>query len=241
MSKKITTDEIKLACEMLKKFCDEFEMIYGRGAMTMNLHLLNHFHEMILNCGPLWCYNLFPFENNIGKLKEFVCGHTDVLKQIAMKYSRSRNSECATNERLNTTNYIEAYGPIKIILKQEHISIFEVNGCSIDVQIWARAKKNGIIFTSKNYKQTKSVDFFVELEDGQIGAVEFYFGEKLMPKLLLEVYEKTYRNFHWTEVKSTQSHEIHPIKSIKQKILFLKAGTIEYITNEPDMYGAFFC
>lgn len=57
--KNLDIDEIKSACEMLRKFADEFELIYGRGAMTMNIHLLNHYYEVIMNCGPLWCIICF--------------------------------------------------------------------------------------------------------------------------------------------------------------------------------------
>lgn len=240
--KEIKIDEIKLACGMLKKFAEDYELIYGKGAITMNVHLLNHYTEVILNCGPLWCYNLFPFENNIGVLKEYVCGNTDVLKQIAMKYSRSRKYE--TIEKTNgELNHTVASGPITITFKQEHIDVFGKYGHSLDLeaaQVWRKAKINDIVYTSKYYKQTKSSDYFVELKNGRIGIVEFFFGEKLMPNLFLEVFEKTHYNYHWTEVTSSKSYEIHPYESIKRKLLFLKVGSIEYVSNEPNMYGAFF-
>lgn len=136
--KKLKIEEIKTACEMLKKLSNQYEKIYGCGAVSMNLHLLNHYYDMILNCGPLWCYNLFPFENNIGTLKKFVCGNTDVLYQIAMKYSRSRKYDEAP---LSTEepNRFEAYQPVTITAKGEHLDILQSDGCILNsetLMVW---------------------------------------------------------------------------------------------------------
>lgn len=239
--KTIKMTEIQRACDMLKKFADDFEGIYGCGAVGMNLHLLNHYHRMILNCGPLWSYNLFAFENNIGVLKKFVTGNTDVLCQIAMKYARSRANENidSMHER---SNQIEACGSISIILDQEHVDIFERDGHTLDsgaMKVWQKIKMNQIIYTSQQYKQTKSADFFVEVENGQIGIIQYFFGEKFQPKFLLNVFDKIHANHHWTEVKPTNSLEIYSCKEIKQKLLYLKSVGIQYTTTEPNMYGAF--
>lgn len=83
-------DEVNEACQTLLEFANEFESIYGKAAVTMNIHLLKHYKECVLNCGPSWSYALFAFENNIGVLKKFVFGETDVLEQIAKKYAATK-------------------------------------------------------------------------------------------------------------------------------------------------------
>lgn len=60
----IKKSEVISASEMLINFANEFESIYGAGAVTMNIHLLRHYREIIENCGPLWSYAMFGFENN---------------------------------------------------------------------------------------------------------------------------------------------------------------------------------
>lgn len=52
--KQTNVEQISTACEMLQQFAKEFEQIYGRGAVTMNIHLLHHYHKMILNCGSIY-------------------------------------------------------------------------------------------------------------------------------------------------------------------------------------------
>lgn len=183
--KTIKMNEIQRACEMLKKFSDDFEGIYGRGAVSMNLHLLNHYHRMILNCGPLWSYNLFAFENNIGVLKKFVIGNTDVLRQIAMKYARTRTND-TTHSTSERSNQIEAYGSIAVNLNQEHVDIFERSGHSLDsrtIKVWQKVKMDQIIYTSKHYKQTKSADYFVEVENGRIGIIQYFFWRKISTEI----------------------------------------------------------
>lgn len=64
--------EVREAYNMLIDFVNEFEEIYGPGAVTMNLHLIRHYFDMVMNCGPLWAYSLFGFENCIGRLKKYV-------------------------------------------------------------------------------------------------------------------------------------------------------------------------
>lgn len=98
--KNIKSSEIRVACDLLLNFADEFEEIYVPGAVTLNVHLLRHYFNMVMNCGPLWAYSLFGFENNIGRLKKYVVGTPDVLDQIAHKYSIDKSS-CAEILQLN--------------------------------------------------------------------------------------------------------------------------------------------
>lgn len=237
--KDVKVDEVRAACEFLKQFASEFEDIYGPGAVTMNLHLLNHYQGMIFNCGPLWSYNLFGFENNIGVLKRLVCGTTDVLNQIAFKYSRSQGSDDTV--LASQQNDFEAYHSKTISIKPEMIHIIENAGVVLKssnvVDIWRRARVRGKIYTSKNANVTKSIDYFVELKDSKIGKIEFFFGQKFSPNLLIQHYEETYQNYHWAEIKPKNSFQIYQCDEIEKELLYLQAGRIEYMTNEPNFHG----
>lgn len=125
--KSATMAEIHTACELLKEFANDFENIYGKGAVTMNLHLLNHYEDVIKSCGPIWCYNLFPCENNIGVLKKFVTGPTDLLNQMAAKLSLSRNFDHNSNASEGKKHSAEATMRNKIVLKPEWIRILKIH------------------------------------------------------------------------------------------------------------------
>lgn len=84
--KKASSKNLEKSCDMLEEFVREFECIYGKSAVTNNIHLLRHYRKTVVNCGPLWAYSWFGFKSNIGTMKSFVCGPTDSMHQIAEKY-----------------------------------------------------------------------------------------------------------------------------------------------------------
>lgn len=117
----ITLNEVSAACDMLLRFANDFEVIYGKGATTINLHYLRHYREMILACGPLWSYSLFAFENNIGEIKKLVCGTTDVLEQISKKNSAAqikghRHGDLASDSK-------ELSSPTEIDIRTEYLPV----------------------------------------------------------------------------------------------------------------------
>lgn len=236
--KEINRNELRRATAMLNEFSSEFQEIYGKGAVTMNVHLLNHFHIMVENCGPLWSYSMFGFENNVGVLKRFVSGKTDVLIQIGTKYVSSRDEVMQQNNF--EKDIIAAYQKKNIVLKKDQINVLNSAGVVLQgdqLTIWRRIKLRGIIYTSANSIQTKSADYFVRITNKHVGKIEFFFGDKLKPKLMLHVYEETFENFHWTEVSESNRFEIYSCEEIEKKMLYFKVQSVEYITSEPNSYG----
>lgn len=235
---KIETSEVERASEMLIQFADEFENIYGPGAITMNLHILRHYGPMVRNCGPLWSYSMFGFESNIGHLKNYVCGTSDVLNQIAHKYSISSDLEKKTDacERWND----EFYQQSTIFVKKEHLDALEIEGVVLNssiLKIWRRARVAGEVLTSIYANETKSIDYFVQCKNGRIGKIVFFFEYNIIPKLLLHIYEKKYQNYHWCEISKSDSFEVCATTQIEKKLLYFNVGSIEYITNEPNSYA----
>lgn len=233
---KITKSEVSSACEMLINFADEFENIYGPGAVTMNIHILRHYRQIVEKCGPLWCYAMFGFENNIGKLKNFVCGTTDVLNQITHKYTLLANHENSVNEKVND----KLDHQIVIRVEQQHISTLEREGvlCNDNIlKVFRRATINSKIYNSTHSKETRSIDYFVEIENNQIGKIVYFFESKSTSKFLLHVHERNFQNFHWIEVKPTPAYEVYSTREISEKWLYFEIGEIKYITKPPNTYG----
>lgn len=84
--KKIHHDEIQLARKMLTQFADEYELLYGKTKVTMNVHLLRHVADAVLHSGPLWSQSMFAFEQSNGEIVKMVSGRNSILLQIAEKY-----------------------------------------------------------------------------------------------------------------------------------------------------------
>lgn len=82
----ISAKELEEAEKRLKQFAVEFPRLYGSENEVFNEHLVTHVTDSVRNCGPLWSYSNFPFEDMNGVLKSYVNGTTDVIKQVASKF-----------------------------------------------------------------------------------------------------------------------------------------------------------
>lgn len=234
--------EIRDACNMLIDFVDEYQEIYGPSAVTLNLHLLRHYFEMIMNCGPLWSYSLFGFENNIGQLKKYVVGTTDVLDQIAHKYSIDRGDY--EEPSVPNDQHTVMCQPNTIIIEPKYKDLLLSNGvvsyesCEQNMfQIWRRIRIKNITYTSMKARETKSIDYFVKMNDGKMGKILFFVQNNSVPHLLLNTFESSFKNHHWTEITDEKCYSLYPCSEINEKMLYFKIGSIEFVTQEPNTYG----
>lgn len=217
----ISEDGKKRACDLLTNFADEYEEIYGAAAITMNIHLLKHYYHMINQCGPLWAYSLFGFENHIGVLKASVNGTTDYLDQIGKNYAASR------------TNLSECVKPLEnrgIELKNK--SYIE----SEKLTVWTTLIMNGSHYSSFHSKPTKSIDYFIKTTDNKIGKVMYYFDKNTIKVFLLHIHTTIFENYHWVEVEGTDNYEVYDCRDIAKKLLYFKVGVREWTTQEPNRF-----
>ena len=61
LQQSISETQIQCCEEMIKKFCFQFEGLYGRRYMTPNVHSLLHLTNCIRKFGPLWVFSCFYF------------------------------------------------------------------------------------------------------------------------------------------------------------------------------------
>lgn len=225
--------EIEDACKLLREFVHEFETIYGPGALTMNIHLLMHYFNMILNCGPLWAHGVFGFENKIGTLKRMVNGTTDYLDQISKKYAATitiKNDDKTSTADIMIQTFKDKKNAEEINVNLKDYGL--ENG-----QIWSKYQCNGITYTSLSTNEMKSADYFVRMQNNKCGKIEFFAHNMNKKVLLLHIYNEKFKNFHWIEIERTEQYEIFECNEISEKLLFFKTGTIEYITREPNSYS----
>lgn len=131
---------------------------------------------MILNCGTLWSYSLFGFENSIGRLKKYVIGNTDVLDQISQKYLIDKNG-CALRSSLSEqsdNDFTQMYQPKTIQVEQKYanirLSCFEIISSEKSyIKIWRRIRLKEQMYTSSKAVETKSIDYSVKMTNQEIG------------------------------------------------------------------------
>lgn len=233
----ITNAEVQQANAMLNEFADKFEIIYGKVAITMNVHLLRHYGRVVSICGPLWSNSLFGFESNIGVIKKFLCGPTDILQQISEKYVISKELMKPTYD--DTDSDENVYQPKSIILSEEYTHVLSAIGMPVTpgkFTIYRRFKSNGRTYTSVMCQETKSADFFLQLDNGIIGTAEFYFKNGTDMFVLVNKHIINYTHFHIKEVTKLDEYDIFPCNQIRNKILFLSVCGIKYISDIPNAY-----
>lgn len=229
----IELDEIQTAQNLLNEFCNKFQQFYGISAITINIHLLRHYGEMVRKTGPLWCNSLFGFESNMGVLTDYYNGGANLLEQIASKYVISRSvgdSEPIDRIPKCTINLFTTSQHDDLIKHALEFSRHET------IKKTTHVKVGKELFKSTSSKPTKSIDHFFRMIDGSVGAVIFYVVKGTKIFLLLNVYLEVKKKFHLIEVEASTRFTVLPFESIKEKILFLTFGTYNVITTEPNKH-----
>ena len=86
----ITKTELDIADGLILKFCKSVETLYGKDAITPNMHLHNHLKEVILDHGPVTSFWCFSFERFNGILGSTTTNKRSIELQIMRKFILTR-------------------------------------------------------------------------------------------------------------------------------------------------------
>lgn len=229
---KITKSELESASQMLCNFCDLFEKYYGIANVTLNFHLLRHYGQTVRDTGPLWSHCMFGFESNMGVLGKHALGSANIIEQIANKYLIGKN--LAVHKPLDKTpkfvNNLHSISEYDDIIKEKG---FMINGKIVKGTQISVAKN---VYKSLASKPTKSIDYFVEMKDGQIGCALFYIDTLNGMQVLLRTYEVQNKRYHLSEISSKNTVCLYPFDFIKEKLLYLTFGSIEIVSKERNKF-----
>lgn len=230
---RIPIQNVETAEKRLIKFADDFEKLYKKQNVTMNVHLMRHIGTAVRNLGPLWSQSAFAMEDNNGKLVKTTAKNS-VLQSIAWKYltrKSVRSINCDNDKKISVG------GPKKIILKKEHLKAMQ--GYDLGTQnptIYDFITLNAIRFTSAKSKQTATIDCYLKLKSERFGCVEFYFVYELVVYGLMHEYELIECKEHISTVKPTSRYIVFSIREIEKKLLYMKVNKTEYLTSIPNKF-----
>ena len=138
LQQSISEEQLANSEKMLKKFCRQFEILYGRRYMTANVHNLLHLTDCIRELGPLWAYSCFHFESQNGALKSLVHGTQQVEKQIMASFVYRKNLPAAAVEIIpETSMHFTAFEHL-FLDYQHHIN--KKNCLKVDENIFVMGK-----------------------------------------------------------------------------------------------------
>lgn len=244
LNERIPKEDVEQTAKMLNDFVKEHQELYGKENMVTVIHLLKHLPRSVKELGPLWAQSAFPFERNNGCLLKTINGTTDVLYQMSTKYvlKKSLAHQPGTFPKKSTPKDDIFLGKSVTIQENGLSAVNIVNHqryhlSNIPLEVYKRCKLGTIIYTSTLYTRPKrSVDYFIKLRGGQIGAAKFYSQKGENRYVFLEEYKVVDNIYHIEKVSSTKNIIIAPIEDITEKLIFMQVGLCTYVVSPPNRY-----
>lgn len=233
---KISQEEVAKSGEMLEKFANDFECYYGRDSVTMNIHMVRHYANNVMNGGPLWSQSMFGFESRMADFKKCQRSLIYISESIVKKYclNDAKTVKSIANEKIIMLREKTINVSIASILKG--FGLMPTTGNLYNIAYEIRFKNE--IFKSISSKNTKSIDHFVRMRDQTIGLIELFIRNNQNFFVLIRKYEVSHQKYHFIEIESKipMQRKLYSCNDISEKLIYLRFGNIEVVTTEPNKY-----
>lgn len=222
----------------LNRFVREYQVFYGKSAMTMNVHLISHLVSNVRNNGPLWCTSMFGFESSNGHLVKLFHGTTDVLKQISMKYilKHINHVKEPSKQIERTFTFCE---PKKITLIENYLKVLNDMGLPVQREkfpIFTALNIGTVKYTSVEYTRAKkSCDYVIRFNNTKYGKIIFFFEFEHLNLMMIELLDVTNRIDHIHEVCHSK-FLIVEVTEINEKLVHYNMFGSSFICSRPNTY-----
>lgn len=244
---RITNAEMKRADDMLKEFADNFELFYGKNAVTVNVHILRHYSKSVENTGPLWCNSLFSFESNMGFIKGLFCSRVDVVEQIAFNYclrKKNDSSSIKDNSKEFQILHPKERGLSTQLQKIANVALnHPPSSINEKYLIGYEMRFKSQLLKSVTSKSTRSADFFIRLHDTTLGAIECFIEFAGNGYVMIRMYEVVNSIGHLEQVvpSSTEKYRLAKCEEICEKLIYMKfnysgVSFVEVAALEPNFF-----
>lgn len=231
LEEKIPIQNVAKAENKLIQYADDYEKLYGKHNVTINLHLMRHVGIAVKNLGPLWTQSAFGMESNNGILGK-TTAKNNILHSIAWRYVTKFSLESIEHGKKITVG-----GPKQINLNAGQLNALSIFGLESHKQtIYEFVTLNGIKYTSKTSKPTAAIDYFLRLKNEKCGAVDFYFVDKLVVHGLMDEYGIVSSKDHFNKVTGLGQYAVFNINEVEKKLLYMNIRDEEFITSIPNRF-----
>lgn len=215
----ITNAELNDCERMLDEFVRSFEKLYGKGNVTIYVHMLRHVVSKVRALGPLWTFSTFPFESNGGALKRLVKGGSKVMLQIAQKYVLKQS---LLNERNCSERIIKLVGAKKIIdIKDIYQNAFDSFGDLKGTYTFTSIELKLIRYTSIHHRINSTIDYFLFFKNNSIGKSIFFFEHSATVYVLIEAYNIVKEYAHIKQIEKSGLYFVKRADEITDKLIYI--------------------
>jgi hypothetical protein len=225
---KITREDLNIARDKLNLFVKNFEQIYSKFRVTMNVHLILHIPLMVENSGPLWCQSAFFFESNNGELVKCIKGPTDILPQITKKYVLkqrwNKHEKCASTHE--TKNNLMLSEPLGKDCDQSEIDALKIDfNLPSFTKFYKKFKIGKSVYTCSYYTRAKrTCNYFVHLNDGSIGTIKFFMEQNGQGFAFIQMFSVRCKTDQILKVNAVADHIICSVRDIEFKYMYIDVG-----------------
>lgn len=176
LKEEIKSQDIKTAEKLLEFFVGNLEQLYGKESLTYNAHQLLHLGLSVERYGPLWATSTFLFEHQNGMLNNTSHATNFLKEEVINNVILYQNYEILKNQiNFENNSYPKedcmlgkAVGEGKLFTAEEEKRFFFGNIIEgDDLKFYLRARIQGLVFTSVNYKtiSTNNYTVYIYLKD----------------------------------------------------------------------------
>lgn len=235
LREKISLEEIQTAQNDLIRFVNQYEIIYGKINMTMNIHCLIHLTECVRNLGPLWSYSMFSFESFNGTLRNYGLKSTNVINQVLEKLIIETSDSKKGLMLKCSTDFLQD----KISMNLSTTELLKLHQANISgpFTIFASLKRGQTKFTSTQYTLAKkTIDYFVQTSKNEYGKVKCYVKSNDANYFLLMEYEVERKVDQFLIINNKGIFSVKPTHEIIDKWIYMEIGSHEYIVKRPNKF-----
>lgn len=237
LKESISLEELQIAKQNLNSFVSQYELLYGKCSMTMNVHCLLHLVDCVKNLGPLWAYSMFTFESFNGTLRKYGENSNNVINQVIENIAIKSSESVSESVSEDIASVIVCQDKIKIKPTICDAVVLRQSKIVDERKYFATIKKGKTKFTSIEYTQAKkTVDYFVETTDNTFGKVKFYLESKNQIYALIQEYAIKNKMDQFFIVKETSNIIIKSSQNIREKLIYMKIDKEEIIVKRPNKY-----
>ena len=257
----ISIFEVDVADKLLHKFVTETEKLYGKAAMTFNVHSLLHLARSVYNWGPIWAHSTFAFEAGNGQLLKGIHSakgiHHQVCRRISLQYSLTMlkkrvtpsfsvqqfcNYTCSSMVKktlqVSKTRY---FSPTSTINRSwiENLNLSSESSVS-----YRKMVKNGCLFLSSTKSNKRSDNAYVTLDNNTYVKVNDFIVDRSMGKEYTVVQKLVTTNAFGNDYKMLQKiisindvESAIPTTTIAKVCVHISLRNDEYICAVPNLYS----
>lgn len=233
----ITKAELNECEQTLDEFVELFEKLYGKGNVTIYIHMLRHVTSKVRALGPLWSFSTFPFESNGGALKRLVKGGSKVILQITKKYILKQS---LLNARNDPEKNIKLLGTKKLIkIEEAYLKAFNSFGDLNVINIFTSIEFKLTRYTSTRHRINSTIDYFLLFKNESIGKSIFFFEHNGTVYAFIETYTILKEYLHIIQIEKSGQYLVKRADEITNKLIYIcyKYGinsTREFVCLRPN-------